>query len=155
MRKIEHRINNPDIDLNTLLETEFYNEFPVLKNDNDFVVTIWKDRRRRNGLEIFIDKTVHLNISQILDFTWFLKRFANQRLRPLGSKTSYTKEDAAVYADDDGLVIFLKVSKSDEDFDSLEDGSIDWSARAEYERRGDLDLNPDWRGRPPYIKGGE
>ena len=41
----------------------------------------------------------------------------------------------------------------DEEWDGPGDCTIDWEARAEYERRGDLDLNPDWRGRPPYIRG--
>ena len=108
--EIEYRINDPDIDLNTKLKTEFYNEFPVFKNDIKLDVSIGKHPRHGNGLWIYTWKNLHFNIVQISDFAWFLKSFANQRLRPLGSKTSYSKESAAVYADGEGLVIFLKVS---------------------------------------------
>ena len=40
----------------------------------------------------------------------------------------------------------------DEEWDGPGDCSIDWDARLDYERRMELNLGPDWRGRPPYNK---
>jgi hypothetical protein len=39
-----------------------------------------------------------------------------------------------------------------EEWDGPGDCTIDWAARAEYERRMELNLGPDWRGRAPYVK---
>jgi len=82
---------------------EFELEFPDYKDHEQILLHFWSTRVSTD-ISILILNDVHLNIEQIIDFIWFLVRFANRHLRSKGTAV-YLKNDAVLFSDDDGLHI--------------------------------------------------